>query len=65
MKFAYIYIYIYIYKSYSGDPKGVVVNVVDCDIVVSEIKITLCNYVFFVSHTVGKVVNILIPQAMS
>ena len=38
-------------------PRGVVANVLDCDIVVSEFKLPSRNYVCFRTNTLGKVMN--------
>ena len=50
LKFLYIYIYIYITKR----PCGIVANVLDCDIVVSEFKFHLCYYIHFWTNTLRK-----------
>ena len=46
-------------------PMGVVANMLDSDIIVSEFKLQSCYYVHFQINTVGKGVNPLIPPAMS
>ena len=43
---------------------GVVANMMDCDIVVSEFELQSRYYYHFLSNTLGKGMNLLIPQAM-
>ena len=43
--------------------RGVVVNVLDCDIVLGESELQSCNYVPFRINTLGKGMNPLIPPA--
>ena len=45
-------------------PRGVVANVLDYDIVVSEIEHQSLSNVYFQTNTLGKGVYILIPPAM-
>ena len=42
---------------------GVVANVLDCYIVVSEFKLKLCYYIYFQSNTLGNGMNSLLPLA--
>ena len=35
----------------------VVVNVLDCDLVVIEFELQMCNYVHFLTYTIGKGMN--------
>ena len=43
-------------------PCGIVVMMLDCDIVVSEYKLQFCNYVHFQTYILRKGMNLLIPQ---
>ena len=54
----YIYIYIYI----QGGPWGIMANVMDCGLKISEFELQLCYYIHFQSNTLGKGMNPLIPQ---
>ena len=47
-----------------GCPRGVMVKVIDCGIVVSEFVLQLCYYVYFRANTLGKGMNPLILPAM-
>ena len=46
-----------------GSPHGVVVNVLDCDFVVSEFELQLPYYIHFRTNAFGKGMN-LIPFVM-
>ena len=46
-------------------PSSVVVNVLNCDIVVSEFELQSRYYVHFRTNISGKTMNSLIPPAMS
>ena len=48
----------------AGSPCGVVVNVLDCDIVVSEFDLQAPYYVHFWIITLVKAMNPLIPLAI-
>ena len=61
----HIYIYIYIFTKIAGRcPRGVMVKVMDCGIVVSEFVLQSCYYVHFWANTLGKGMNPLILPAM-
>ena len=45
-----------------GSLHGVVANVMDCDIVVSDFDLQSCCYVHFRTNTLGKGMNSLIPN---
>ena len=47
-----------------GSPCGAAANVLDYEIVVSEFKLQSCYYIHFQTNTLGKGMNMLIPQAM-
>ncbi len=47
-------------KKERGCPRGVMVNVMDCGIVVSEFVLQSCYYVHFRTNTLGKGMNSLI-----
>ena len=51
-------------NEFRGCPRGVMVKVMDCGIVVSEFKLQLRYYVHFRANTLGKGMNTLIPLAM-
>ena len=51
-----IYIYIYIY------PCGIVANLWNCDIVVSEFEVQSYYHIHFQTHTLEKGMNPLIPR---
>ena len=40
-----------------GAPCGIVANELDCDIVVSKIKLQLCYYIHFQTNSLGKGMN--------
>ena len=47
-----------------GSPCGIVANVLDCDIVISEFQLHLCNYIHFQTDSLnpkkkGKIVPLL------
>ena len=46
-----------------GSRYGIVVNVQDCDITVSEFKLQLCFDINFQINTLGKGINILLTPA--
>ena len=50
------------FYSYTGVPHGVVANVLNIGIVVSEFKLQSCHYVHFLTNTLGKGMNSLIAQ---
>ena len=45
-------------------PCGVMVNVMDCKIIVSEFKLHLHYYVHFWTNTLGKHINLIIPPQL-
>ena len=47
-----------------GSSRGVVANVLDCDIILSEFEHQSHNYVHFRTNTLGKGINPLIPPAI-
>ena len=53
-------------KIYGGgeDPHSVVVNMLDCNVVVSEFKLQSLYYIYFQPNTLGKGMNPLIPPAI-
>ena len=48
----------------SGDPCGVVANVVDCEIIVIEFELQLRYYLHFPINSFGKNMNSIIPLAI-
>ena len=48
----------------SGGPCGIMVKVLDCEIVVSEFELQSCYYAHFWANTLGKGMNLLILPAM-
>ena len=54
--------YVCMYMS-EGSPCGVLANVLDCDIIVSEIELQSCYYIRFQTNTVGKSMNPFIPPS--
>ena len=48
----------------SASLRGVVANVLDCDIIVSEFEIQSRYYVHFQINTLRKGMNLLIPRAI-
>ena len=50
---------------YSAWPNGVVVNVLDCDIIVSEVELQSHYYVHFRIHSFRKGMNSIIPVGRS
>ena len=46
----------------TGILRGVMIDVFDCDIVVSEFELQSCYHVHFRTNTLGRVMNPLIPQ---
>ena len=64
---SYLHLIIWInYSKYQAftRPSGVVDNVLDCDIVVSEIEFQPCYYVHFPTNTCERGMNPLIPLAV-
>ena len=58
--YIYMYIYIYIYKRVGvSSAHGIVANVLDCYIIVSEFELQLCYYIPFWTNTLGKGINLL------
>ena len=57
----YIYIYISLLK---WSPNGIVVNVLHCNIVVSEVEFQSRHYIHFWNNTFGTGMNLLILPAM-
>ena len=51
-------------KQTEGCPRGIMVKVMDCRIVVSEFELHPRNYVHFRTNTLGKGMNPLILPAM-
>ena len=50
-------------SSFGGGPLSVVVNVLDCDIIISEFKLQSYYYVHFWIKTLGKSENpLILPQ---
>ena len=47
-----------------GSPRDVVVNVLDCNIVVSEFEFQSCYYVDFPTNTLGKDMYLVISVSM-
>ena len=47
-----------------GNLHGVLANVLDCNIVVSEFELQLCNIIHFWTNTLEKGMNPFIPLAM-
>ena len=45
-------------------PRGEMVKVMDCEIVISEFELKSHYYVLFRANTLGKGMNLLIPPAM-
>ena len=57
-------IFVFITLGFSGGPRGVMVKVMDCGIVVSEFELQSRYYVHFRANTLGKGMNPLILPAM-
>ena len=47
-----------------GGPRSIVVNVLDCDIVINEFELQSRHYVHFWTNTLGKCMNPLITPVM-
>ena len=45
-------------------PYGIMAKVLDCSLEISEFKLQLCYYIHFLTNTLGKGINPLIPLAM-
>ena len=56
---AYLYVQSYIFLQ--ENPCDIVVNVLDCNTIVSEFELQLCNYVLFWTNTLEKDINYFIP----
>ena len=48
-----------------GSPHGVVANMLDCNIIVSEFKLQLHYYVYFQTNTLGEGMKLLILPSYS
>ena len=48
-------------KCWGGDTQGLMANMLDCDIIISELKLQLYSYIYFWTNTLGKSMNSLIP----
>ena len=51
-----------IFPTSVGTPHGLVVNLLDCDILVCKFKLKSCCYVYFRTDTLGKGKILLIPR---
>ena len=47
-----------------GNPRGIVVNVMNCDIVVSEFELQPHYHIHFRANTFGKGINPLKPESL-
>ena len=52
------------YKVAGGCPRGIMVKVIDCGIIVREFVLQWCYYVHFRANTLGKGMNPIILPAM-
>ena len=43
---------------------GIVVNMLECNIIVNKFKFQLCDYIHFWTNILGKGMNFLIPPAI-
>ena len=65
LKLSSFYIFVFLFRFFRGSSHGDVVNVLDCDIVVSEFQIQSRFCVHFRTNALRKDMNSIIPPDMS